>query len=100
MVLSSPDSTSPALIGLPAFGGGSACCARPAGAARLTARIDATASRLANRRFVISVISVGMLLEQRSLPHRGRQRALVEVVKFTAARHAVGEARHLAVSLP
>src|SRR6266481_3035770 len=99
MALSSPESTSPALIGLPALGGGSACCAWPAGAAKAMVVIDAKASRLPNRRFVISVISVCGWLEQRPLPHRRRQRALVEIVKLAADRNAVGEPRHLDIRL-
>ena len=61
MALSSPDSTSPALIGLPALAGaGSGCCfcAYAAGAARATAIIAAKQERLPNRRFVMSISSV------------------------------------------
>jgi hypothetical protein len=59
MALSSPDSTSPALIGLPAFAGaGSACCAHAEGAATATAIIIAKQERLPNRRFVMSISSV------------------------------------------
>jgi len=43
MALSSPDRTSPALIGLPGFGAGSACCAHAEGAARAAAIQDAFA---------------------------------------------------------
>src|SRR5258708_12062982 len=99
MALSSPESTSPALIGLPALGGGSAGCAWPAGAAKAMVVIDAKASRLPNRRFVMSVISVCGWLEQRPLPHRRRQRALVEIVKLAADRNPVGEPRNLDVRL-
>ena len=64
MAFSSPDSTSPALIGLPGFGAGSpscagsACCACATGATSATARIAAQAKRMPNRRFVISISSV------------------------------------------
>jgi len=54
----SPESTSPGLISLPAFGAGSACCAWAEGAANVVARMAPKASRLANRRFVISIVSV------------------------------------------
>src|SRR5664279_217901 len=95
MALSSPDSTSPALINLPGFGPRSACCAIAAGAAN-TAAITATkANRLPNRRFIMSNISVSWLSEQGTLPHRGGQRAFVEIIEFAADRHAMGEPRHL-----
>jgi hypothetical protein len=56
MLLSSPESTSPALIGLPAFGTAAVCCATAAGAADVTAMNAAKASRLPNREFVMSII--------------------------------------------
>src|SRR3984885_167408 len=95
--LSSPESTSPALIGLPAFGAGSDCWAKATGAAEDTAKIAAKANRMANRRFVMCVISVSGLLEQGPLPHRSRQRAFIEIIEFAADRHAMGEPRHLDV---
>jgi hypothetical protein len=60
MALSSPDSTSPVLIGLPGFGAGAACCAGAADAVNGIAKIAAKAKRLANRRFVMSRMSVGV----------------------------------------
>jgi hypothetical protein len=56
MALSSPDRTSPALIG---FGAGSACCAHAEGATRAAAMMmTAKRERLPNRGFVMSVSSV------------------------------------------
>jgi hypothetical protein len=55
---SSPESTSPALINLDAFGAGPACCAIAAGAAKVAAMTVAKANRLPNRSFVMSIISV------------------------------------------
>jgi hypothetical protein len=53
MALSSPDRTSPALIGLPGFGVGSAYCAHAEGAAKATAMMTAKRERMPNRRFVM-----------------------------------------------
>jgi hypothetical protein len=58
MALSSPDSTPPALIGLPAFGAGSACCAKAVDAANVAAITAPKANRLPNPCFVMSIISV------------------------------------------
>jgi hypothetical protein len=58
MALSSPDRTSPALIGLPGFGAGSACCAHAEGAAKAAAIKKTKQERLPNRRFVMSISSV------------------------------------------
>src|SRR4051794_5579754 len=92
MALSSPESTSPALIGLPAFAAGSACCASTGGAASAAIIIAPKAACLPNR-FVMSIAS--WVLEQCPLPHRRGQRAFVEVIELAADRHAVGEPGHL-----
>jgi hypothetical protein len=54
MALSSPDNTSPALISLPGFGAGSACCAEAPGAAHRAASAVTKAKRLPNRRIIMS----------------------------------------------
>src|SRR5712675_3304743 len=60
MAVSSPDSTSPALIGLAGLAAGSACCAEAAGAASASV-IAAKARRPANRRFVIPMVPYVMI---------------------------------------
>src|SRR5450756_2013413 len=98
IALSCPDSSSPTLIGLPAFGAGSACCAADADMESMAAHAAKT-SRLPNRVFVMSKCLRFMRLEQRPLPHRGRQCSFVEIVKFAADRHAVGQPGDLHVGL-
>src|SRR5580698_1600983 len=95
MALTSPDSTSPALIALVAFGDGSACCAQAVGAADIAAIAITKAKLTRNRRLVMSIISVRVWSKQRSLPHRRGQRAFVEIVEFAADRHAMRQPRHL-----
>src|SRR6187397_1117105 len=99
MAVSSPDSTSPALINFAAFGAGSADCARAAGAAEAAAIAVTKARRLPNRRIIMSLISVCNMSEQSPLPHGCGQRAFVEIVEFPAHRHAVGQPRHLDAGL-
>src|SRR6188508_2706672 len=99
MALSSPDSTSPALISRPGFGAGSACCAEAAGGAHTAAIAATKARRLPNRRIIMGVISVGNMSEQSPLPHGCGQRAFVEIVELAADRDPVGQPRHLDAGL-
>jgi hypothetical protein len=55
---SSPESTSPALINLAAFGAGSSVCATALDAPTVVATTITQAKRLPNRRLVMSIISV------------------------------------------
>src|SRR6266404_9490822 len=93
--LSSPESMSPALISLPVFGAGSACCASAAGTANAAIMTIAKAKRLPNRSFVISIISVLCLLKQCALPHGCGQGAFIEIIELAADRYAVGKPRYL-----
>ena len=60
-----------------------------AGTATVAAHTATNAKRLANRRLIMSNISVFWLSEQGTLPHRGGKRAFVEIVELTADRYAV-----------
>src|SRR6201988_2676300 len=102
MALSSPDSTSPALIGLPAFRGAfsgfaSSCpCsgswAQPAEAGKLASKMDAKAKPMANRRFVIRQSRPYLWLERRALAQRGSWRLIDERPKSSGGRDAIHEA--------
>src|SRR5664279_4373458 len=98
MALSWPDSRSPTLMSLPAFGAGSACCAADADMESMATHA-ANTSRLPNRVFVMSKCLRFLRLEQRPLPHRGRQRPFVEIVKLAADRHAMGQPGDLHIGL-
>src|ERR1700723_1262173 len=91
--ISSPESTSPALINFAGFGAGSSSCASAAGAANAAMNIT-KANRTANRRLVMSIISVSEL-EQCPLPHGRGQRAFIEIVELAANWHAMREPGHL-----